>query len=70
VGGAFQGAFGGLGGFGDVAFVGEDGREGFPDSGFVVNDQDVWFGRHGSVFGIQSIKCKVQGNADGGDDAK
>jgi len=47
VGGAFQGAFRRFGGFGDVAFVGEDGREGFADAGFVVNDEDVWFRRHG-----------------------
>jgi len=46
VGGAFQSAFGGFSGFGDVAFVGEDGREGFANAGFVVDDEDVWFGRH------------------------
>src|SRR6266849_3430762 len=44
---AFQGAFRRFGGFGDVAFVGEDGREGLADAGFVVNDEDVRFQRHG-----------------------
>jgi hypothetical protein len=38
VGGAFESAFGGFSGFGDVAFVGKDRREGFADAGFVVND--------------------------------
>jgi len=41
--GAFNGAFSGVGGFGDVAFVGEDGRERFADAGFIVDDEDVRF---------------------------
>ena len=52
VGGAFEGAFGGVGGFGDVAFVGEDGREGFADAGFVVDDEDVGFGGHGQKYKV------------------
>ena len=55
VGRAFEGAFGGLGGFGDVAFVGEDGRKGFADAGFVVNDQDVRFGGHR----VKARTCKA-----------
>jgi len=43
---ALQGSLGRLGGFRDVAFVGEDGRQGFADTSFVVNDQNVWFGWH------------------------
>ena len=58
VGRAFEGAFGGFRGFCDVAFVGENGREGFADAGFVVNDQDVWFGWHQSGFGSPTYKVQ------------
>ena len=43
---AFKSAFGGVGGFGDVAFVDKDGREGLADAGFVVDDEDVRFRGH------------------------
>jgi hypothetical protein len=46
VGSAFDGTFGGVSVFGDVALVGEDGRERFADAGFVVDDEDVRFRGH------------------------
>jgi len=46
VGCTFDGAFGGIRGFGHVALVGEDGGERFADAGFVVNDEDVGLGGH------------------------
>ena len=47
VGRPFESPFRRFGGFSDVAFVGEDGREGFADASFVINDEDVWFRGHG-----------------------
>ena len=52
--GAFEGAFGGLGGFGDVAFVGENGRQRFADAGFVVDDQNVRAWSHRFAYRLQN----------------
>src|SRR5262249_30674408 len=43
---ALDGAFGGFGHFGDVAFIGEDVREVFGDYVYIVKDKDIRFGRH------------------------
>src|SRR5262249_46063176 len=63
VGCPLDGALGRVGGFGDVAFVGEDGRQGFADAGFVVDDKDLRFRGHPS-FRSAKYTGKVQGNAE------